>query len=138
MRLAKRRRATTLRFNMTPMIDIVFLLIIFFMTVSQVTKVNQEPVELPKQPGSEDQKPAVLTVNFNNDGEIIVGGTQYDLASLLALVTDELQRLNDDPTRLTIVLRADRRVASGVVNEVVEALASLDIRKVQFPVEVPQ
>jgi biopolymer transport protein ExbD len=138
MRLSKRRRTTSARINMTPMIDIVFLLIIFFMTVSQVSEINREQLALPQQPGSEDQKPAVLTINFTADGQIIVGGAIYRMPELIALVADELTRLGDDPTRLTVVLRADRDVASGVVNDVVDALTSLDIRKVRFPVEVPE
>ncbi len=123
---------------MTPMIDIVFLLIIFFMTVSQVSEVNRERLELAQQAGSLDQKPAILTINFTQDGSIIVGGVEYELSQLIALVADELTRLGDDPTRLTVVLRADRRVVSGVVSDVVRALASMDIRKVQFPVQVPE
>ena len=52
MKLSKHRRRPDVAFNMTPMIDIVFLLIIFFMTVSQITQVNDEPIELPKLEGS--------------------------------------------------------------------------------------
>jgi biopolymer transport protein ExbD len=138
MRLTKRRRTTSARINMTPMIDIVFLLIIFFMTVSQVSEVNRERLELAQQQGSQDQNPGMLTINFNADGEIVVGGSVYDLTGVIALVAEELTRLGDDPTRLTVVLRIDRRGTSGVVNDVVEALASMDIRKVQFPVQVPE
>ncbi len=123
---------------MTPMIDIVFLLIIFFMTVSQVTKINQEHVELARQPGAEDQKPAVLTINFTADSRIVVGGMDYEVPELIALIADELTRLSDDPTRLTVVLRADRRVTGGVIKPVVEALANMDIRKVRFAVQVPE
>jgi biopolymer transport protein ExbD len=138
MRLTKRRRTTSARMNMTPMIDIVFLLIIFFMTVSQVSEVNRErSVELPKQKGSDDQKPAVLTININQYAEIIVGGTRYQLSDVIALVSDELARLGDDPSRLTVVLRADRRVACEIVNRTVNALARLRITKVRFPVIVP-
>ena len=64
---------------MTPMIDIVFLLIIFFMTVSQVSEVNRERLELPQQQGSQDQKPAVLTININELGEILVGGSRLSV-----------------------------------------------------------
>ena len=123
---------------MTPMIDIVFLLIIFFMTVSQVTKVNQERLDLPKQPGSQDQKPAVLTINFTADSEIVVGGATYQLPELIALIADELTRLDDNPMRLTVVLRADRRVTGRVIKPVVEALSSMDMRKVRFSVQVPE
>ncbi len=123
---------------MTPMIDIVFLLIIFFMTVSQVTEINRERLELPRQPGSLDQKPAVLTINIDQHGEILVGGSVYQLSELLALVADELARLGDDPTRLTVVLRADRRTSGQSVNRMVTALSRLDIRKVRIPVQVPE
>lgn len=138
MRLSKRSRTTRAGMNMTPMIDIVFLLIIFFMTVSQVSEVNRERLKLPKQPGSEDQKASVLTVNFMTDETMVVGGVTYSFSELIGLVADELARLGDNPTRLTVVLRADREVASGTVNRVVEALAKMDIRKVRFPVEVPE
>lgn len=124
--------------NMTPMIDIVFLLIIFFMTVSQVSEVNRERLKLPEQAGSQDQEAAVLTVNFLADGTMVVGGIRYRFSELIGLVADELTRLGDDPRRLTVVLRADREVGSGVVNRVVDALAQMDIRKVRFPVHVPE
>ena len=137
MRLSKRRRTTRAGINMTPMIDIVFLLIIFFMTVSQVSEVNRERLALPQQPGAEDQKPVVLTINVTADGAIVVSGRVHDLSGLIALVADELARLGDDPTRLTVVLRADRNADTSVVNSIVEPLARMDIRKVRFPVEVP-
>ena len=44
---------------MTPMIDVTFLLLIFFMTVSQVSKLNREQLELPRQQGTEEQQPTI-------------------------------------------------------------------------------
>ena len=51
MRLSKHRRAGVPLMNMTPMIDVVFLLLIFFMTVSQVSQINRERLRLPKEKG---------------------------------------------------------------------------------------
>ncbi len=137
MRLSRRRRVTSVHMNMTPMIDVVFQLLIFFMTVSQVSEINRERLELPRQPGAEDQRPAVLTINLDQRGELIIGGLVYGLSELIALVADELARRDDDPSRLTIVLRADRRVPSTFVNRTVSALAQLNVRKVRIPVQVP-
>lgn len=137
MRLCKRRRPTKVAMNMTPMIDVTFLLLIFFMTVSQVSKLNREQLELPRQPGTEEQQPSILTVNINQTGQLIVGGTVYHLSELISLLGDEIARLGDDPSRLTVVLRADRRVPSQFVNRTVDALTRLDIRKVRIPVQVP-
>lgn len=123
---------------MTPMIDIVFLLIIFFMTVTQVSRINRQRIDLPKQPGSQDQKPTVLTINVNRSGDIVVGGALYQLPDLVALVADELARQGDDPSRLTVVLRADQGGTSAVVNQITEALQRLRIGRVRIAVQVPR
>ena len=122
---------------MTPMIDIVFLLIIFFMTVSQVSEINKERLELPKLQGFEDQKRTSLTVNVDQAGEIIVSGNRITLGELLTFVSLELAKVGDDPGRLTIVIRADERGTSRTVNQIVTALARLEIKKVRIAVEVP-
>jgi biopolymer transport protein ExbD len=55
MRLTKHRRVTRADMNMTPMIDIVFLLIIFFMTVSQVHCVPVDHLLHDRVSGFRDQ-----------------------------------------------------------------------------------
>lgn len=123
---------------MTPMIDIVFLLIIFFMTVSQISAVNHERVELPKLEGSEDQKPVVLTVNVTAEGEIVVAGDRMDVTQFISLVSNELVKVGDDPNRLTCVIRADQNSESRTVNEIAKALKQMQIQRVRFAVETPQ
>ncbi len=138
MRLSKRRAATRVSMNMTPMIDIVFLLIIFFMTVTQVSEINRERMELPQQAGSEDQKPAILTINIDKTGQILIAGVIYELSDMIAMIADELVRLNDDPSRLTVVMRADQRTTCRVPNEVINALTRLQIHRVRVAVQVPR
>ena len=138
MRLTKRRRNTRPEMDMTPMIDIVFLLIIFFMTVTQVSKLNKERLELPQLKGTEDQKPSVLTINVTESGDLVVSGRTYSIGELVSLVNRELRRVGDDPNLLGIVIRADQRGASAGVNSVVSALNNLQIKRVRIAVEVPQ
>lgn len=138
MRLTKRRRSTRPEMDMTPMIDIVFLLIIFFMTVTQVSKLNKEQLELPQLKGTEDQKPSVLTINVTEPGDLIVSGRKYSIGELVSLVNRELRRVGDDPNLLGIVIRADQRGVSAGVNSVVAALNNLQIKRVRIAVEVPQ
>lgn len=137
MRLTKHRHRTTAEMNMTPMIDVVFLLIIFFMTVSQVSIVNRERIPLPKLPGTEDQEPKSLTVNVNRDGDVIVSGNTVTIAQLVAILSRELLAVGDDPNRIHVTVRADQNGQSRGVNRVVTALARLQIKKVHVAVEVP-
>ena len=138
MLLSKRRRRTTAEMNMTPMIDIVFLLIIFFMTVTQVSEINKERLNLPKYQGSEDQRRTSLTVNVSREGTIVVSGRTISKAELLGYVSQELSAVGDNPDRLAVVLRADERGTSRVVNEIVTSLARLQIKKIRVAVQVPE
>ena len=135
MRLTKRRRTTRPEMNMTPMIDIVFLLIIFFMTVTQVSEANKERLELPEQQGTLEQKPTVLTINVLQDGEMRVGGRSITMAGLLGLVDRELIRQGGNRARVTIVVRADQRGTSRVPNAVIRALGKMGIVRVRLAVE---
>jgi biopolymer transport protein ExbD len=137
MRLSKHRRNMSAEMDMTPMIDVTFLLLIFFMTVSQISSSNKTQLELPKLKGTEDQKPSVLTINVTEPGDLIVSQRKYSIGELVSLINRELRRVGDDPDRLGIVIRADQRGTSAGVNSVVAALNNLQIKRVRIAVEVP-
>lgn len=123
--------------NMTPMIDVVFLLIIFFMTISQASKTNKEHIDLPELKAAEDQRPSMITVNVGGDGRVLVSSREVSVAELVSLVAAELGRLDNDPYRLTMVIRADRQGPSRAVNQIVRAMAGLDVKQVRIAVRVP-
>jgi len=135
MRLTKRRRTMRPEMNMTPMIDIVFLLIIFFMTVTQASEANKERLELPKQKGTLEQKPTMLTINVLEEGEMRVAGKSITMPGLLGLVDRELIRQGGDRARLSIVVRADERGTSRVPNAIMRALGKMGIARVRLAVE---
>ena len=137
MRLSKHRRATIAEMDMTPMIDIVLLLIIFFMTVTQVSELNRERLELPRLAGSEDQKQTTMTINIDAAGQVLVSGNSMSVAQLLTLVSAELAKLGDDPQRMTVVLRADQRGDCRTVNQIVSALGKMQISRLRIAVQVP-
>lgn len=94
--------------DMAPMIDMVFLLLIFFMVASVVTELNKVEVEIPEAEYAkvpEDQKGRMmLSVDANN--QVYVGTVPVTIAELKELVNAELD-LNPD---LRILIRADGRV----------------------------
>ena len=64
-------------FDMTPMIDIVFQLIIFFMLVNDMASAQREPVALPTASQAVKERvedPSVLVLNVMKDGTIRAGG----------------------------------------------------------------
>ncbi len=137
MRFNKHKRSAAVEFNITPMIDVVFLLIIFFVMASQLSMLNNEPLQLPKYQGSEEPKPSTLIVNVNQAGELIVSGNRVSLPRFLNMVSQELDAAGGDPALLTVVVRGDERSRSGPINEIVAALGRLGIKKIRIAVESP-
>jgi biopolymer transport protein ExbD len=137
MKLTHQNRKTSISMNITPMIDIVFLLIIFFITVSQISEVNNPPMELTKLAGAEEIKPSKLTINIDEAGEIEVSGTTLTVAELMSRVANEVEALNNQPSLLTIVIRQDRRGACRTINQVIEQLNDFGIKKIAFRVLQP-
>jgi len=124
--------------NMTPMIDVVFQLLIFFLTVSQVSRVNTEVLELPRLPGAEDQQTTSLTVNLNAAGELIVLGEKQSMSAVLEIARERIGSVGGEASLMTTTLRVDRRSSSRPVNELVTALRGLGITRVRIGVEAPQ
>lgn len=138
MKLTKHRPRTIAEMNMTPMIDIVFLLLIFFMTVTQVSKVNKEQMPLPQQEGTSEQPDAPVTINILEEGDIVVSGNVMSLPELVSMVADEVAVRGGDPTRVKIVLRGDARGKAQTMNEITKALGKINVTRINLAVEVPR
>jgi biopolymer transport protein ExbD len=137
MRLAK-RHGTKLEINMTPMIDVTFLLLIFFMTVNQVSKAQREEIPLPQLKGTQDQSEEALVINVPQNGEIVVNSNVVTLTELMDIARSEVAGAGGDAGRLRVLIRANRNGNCRTVNEVVAALVRQEITHVRLAVESGQ
>ncbi len=135
MRLSKHRSSRSVGFNMTPMIDIVFLLIIFFMTVSQITRVTDYPLPLPRvTDGDLAPVTATVTINLDQTGAVFLGGNQLSLQDALRAVENQLSKVDNDPDRIRIQIRCDRNCECGNVNRLLKRLANLGFKQIRAAV----
>ena len=124
-----------LGFNMTPMIDVVFLLIIFFLVSSHLAK--QEPMlplPLPEaDSGSQavDDESPRLIVHVLREGRILLDGNRIDPEQLQRRFQSERARF---ARNLEVRIRGDRNVAYRHVEPVLLAAAGADIWNVTFAV----
>lgn len=117
------------------MIDIVFLLIIFFMTVAQITRTADIQLELPQvELGAESQVTATTVINVTETGEYLVGGKQVSLEFLLQSVGKRVRQVGGDPDRIRIQLRVHKKCPSRHVTGLLTELASAGFTHVRSAV----
>ena len=123
--------------DMTPMIDMVFQLIAFFMVVVNFSEVDQN--ELIRLPSSElaippdSPVPSPITIQVTERGGAILGADEVAVAALAPLLTVERQVLERIPGKsakdATIIIRADGGTHIGVVQEVIKVCQETGFEK---------
>ena len=102
--------------DMTPMLDVLFMLIIFFVLTTSFARLETQRVDLPKGRGERTEvKAAVITITSN--GEILLDGKPSSLGELKT-------RLRGHPR---VLLGAHRGVPYGRVAELLSALRSAGV-----------
>ena len=119
--------------NVTPMVDVMLVLLIVFMVTAPLmtTGVN---VDLPKtdaSPVNSDAKP--LSVSIKNNGDIYLGDDAVTLDQLVAKLQAASQ---NDPTR-RIFVRGDEHIDYGRVMQVMGQITSGGFTKVALLAQAP-
>ncbi len=121
--------------NMTPMIDVVFLLIIFFLVSSHLARQEtQLELDLPTAAtGSEptEDQTERITINLLADGQVMLGAEPATVAQLEQRLAFERQR---SELPLEVRIRADQHVPFGQVKPVLVACAKANVWDVRFAV----
>ncbi|CAK9013744.1 Uncharacterized protein SCF082_LOCUS12066, partial [Durusdinium trenchii] len=112
--------------NMTPMIDVVLLVIIFFLYTARFAEVSRTSVDLPDEPGVEDttSDPDALMIDVRADGVFLVSGRARSLERVIEIVEEQADRVGG-PENLRVLLRADQGTAAGPVNELARRLTNM-------------
>jgi biopolymer transport protein ExbD len=131
-------------FNMTPMIDVVFQLIIFLMLANDMSRREIQEIALPEALHTTNdggREPHRVLANLVPDPaggppRLVVRGSEVDLAAFQQLLRPEVARAGDD---LHVLIRADRRVRWQEVQWVMQACAApgIGIHRIQFATTNP-
>jgi len=122
--------------NMAPMIDMVFLLLIFFMVASHLTKLDRTPVELPVADKSTVQESArdrqMITIRSidqtGGEVDVLMNLKPVDVAS----ITPYIKKMLAENSNAEVYLRADRYAKHKHVKEVMAACAEGGVSTVIF------
>ena len=132
-----RRRPIMAEINVTPMVDVMLVLLIIFMVSAPLLTVGV-PIDLPQTQASSldqaDKEP--LAISVNTDGKVYLQNTEIKLDELVPKLQAISQARGGSDER--IYVRGDKTVDYGTVMKVMGRLSSAGFRRVALVTEVEQ
>lgn len=135
--MGKHKRRSNVRIDMTAMVDVAFLLLIFFMSTTQFKPPEQVSVTLPES-GSEIKVPAtgVIVLTVNKNGEFFIGDESGATAQVQKDGLNEaiLSMRTRRPTA-HIIVKGDRGAEFGAISDIMDALQETETNRFNLMTE---
>jgi len=129
----KQREQKDADIPISSMIDIIFLLIIFFVVTASMDKeIQDETIKLTNAPHGKPIKkkdPRAVTINVRESGDINVSGQVVPMATVSKILTNAASEYGND---IPIIIRGDRNALHGHIKRVLEAVTNTGLYHVKF------
>jgi biopolymer transport protein TolR len=123
MASATRKRGIIADINVTPLVDIMLVLLIIFMLTANLIAKQAIEVELPRASQSTSLNPTTLAITLTREGALYLNGKPTTPAALRAAVTDSVAK---DP-KTQAIISGDKSVSHGRVVWVLDVVKSLGV-----------
>lgn len=138
MRFRDSRRAREVTLDLTPLIDIVFLLLIFFLVTTTFTRKETEipdmiPVNLPTGvSGTKADQGEWITLTVTAEGQVRINDGELLQADEVIIKLKEIQK--NDPEAI-VMLRGDQGATHGEIVKVLDVIKGSGFQKVNMVVK---
>jgi len=122
------KRRVTL--DISPLLDVVFLLLIFFLVTTTFLPDAGMDLELPESTTATQTEMAPTVVSVGEDGAISLDGESVSVAELERAIS-----ALPDGEREKITVRADSRVDYGVIVQIIDALRNAGVNGLSLPMD---
>ena len=119
--------------DISPLLDVVFLLLIFFLVTTTFMPDASMDLELPESTTATQSEVAATVVTVGEDGGVQIDGDSVSMQELertiAALLPEEREK---------ITVRADARVDYGVIVRIIDALRNAGVDALSLPMDTVQ
>ena len=120
------KREEDLEINMTPMLDIVFIMLIFFIVTAVFVKEAGVEVDKPEATQASEQKRVSIIIAITSNNEIWLNRKEVDIKSVRAIV----EKLHSENPKGTVSIQADESAKAGVTLDVMKAVRAAGVPQV--------
>ena len=124
----KKANSNIVEGDLTPMIDMTFQLIAFFMVLINFTQSEQnDKIQLPDSQLAKPPEVALefpITLHLTEEGQVIIGGDEVAIAGLGPYLEAEASALalrGEPQSKATVIIRGHKRADSGKVQDLIKA-----------------
>ncbi len=117
--------------DLTPMLDVVFIMLIFFIVTASFTRETGIEVNRPDASTAESKESASILVAVNNNGEIWIDKRRIDVRSVRA----NIERLRAENPEGAVVIQADEKATADVIIRVMDAAREAGVENVSLATE---
>jgi len=133
----RQSRSTEPEINLTPLIDVVFILLIFFMVSTTFQKESQIRIELPEASGEPvEERKELLEIVIDTEGHYFIDQEQVVNTELDTLMRAIRKHIGEQ-TDLPVVIRADRLTPYESVVRAMDATAQLGLVRMSLATSQP-
>lgn len=125
------KKETSAEVNMAPLLDMVFILLIFFVITTNFNRQSGVEVQKPKAESAVYQGQKTILIGISREGSIHIHGRQVSLDKLARIVASEVARRPD----ANVVIVGDRGSSLGRSVEVMDACILSGVKKVSVAAE---
>ncbi|WP_293746218.1 biopolymer transporter ExbD [uncultured Paraglaciecola sp.] len=119
--------------DMTPMLDVVFIMLIFFIVTASFVKEAGIDVNRPEAATAVKKDRANILVAISDKGEIWINKRKVDVRAVQA----NIERLYAENPQGTVVIQADRKATTDVLIKVMDASRAAGILDVSIAAQEP-
>ena len=117
--------------NMTPMLDIVFIMLIFFIVTAVFVKESGIEVLKPEGDSAVVQKNVSILIAINDNDEVWINRQAVDLDSVRTAV----EKLHAENPKGSVAIQTDRESKAGLALKVYDAVRDAGVEKIAFAME---
>jgi len=114
--------------DMTPMLDIVFIMLIFFIVTTSFVKESGIEVNKPQASTAKSDKKLNIVISINKSGEIWIDKHVIDIRALRAKV----EKLHADSPEGSLIITADKHAETGILVSVMDQVKLAGISKISI------